>query len=192
MCFPCVAPSYPAAVGRYPTTIHAGYLLTAESVARGRRLAVAVVERAATALNDVTWAIASALASLACFETARSLSGRARTTSRLMAFGCGAWFAGQIVWNYHELWRGQLPGFPHWMQGLFLRLPAAVPERPSDAAEARRLPSRSGTSATSRSLPARSLSCSSLRCSSQPSRGSAASHRPSLPPCTVWRSRRCP
>lgn len=75
---------------------------------------------AINAVNDFGWCIASLIATVACFITARLLAGREKAAWRLLTFACFAWFVGQTVWTIYEVGIGQLPQFPHWVQIFFL------------------------------------------------------------------------
>ncbi|MGH8179113.1 MAG: sensor histidine kinase [Steroidobacter sp.] len=69
-------------------------------------------ERMVIWINDVAWTLASILAALTCFQTARAVEGLRRRAWFLLTVGCTSWFVGQMHWNYSQLVLGvQLP-FP--------------------------------------------------------------------------------
>lgn len=61
---------------------------------------------------DLFWTLGALLAALRCFLLARTLEGPVRTAWLLFGLGCGAWFAGMLVWDYQELWLGEFTPFP--------------------------------------------------------------------------------
>ncbi len=79
--------------------------------------------RATAILNDSTWTLFAFGATVICYLAARRLSGQERQAWIWISCGCLAWFFGQCVWDYYEVWRGALPRFPHWMQLLFVAYP---------------------------------------------------------------------
>lgn len=61
---------------------------------------------------DLFWTLGALIAALRCLVLARTLQGPVRTAWRLFGLGCGAWFAGMLVWDYQELWLGEFTPFP--------------------------------------------------------------------------------
>ena len=61
---------------------------------------------------NIVWTLASLGATAACFLTARRLTGRERTAWILFGLAAGSWFLGQLVWDYLELFAGELTPFP--------------------------------------------------------------------------------
>ena len=66
----------------------------------------------ALVVSDVGLAVIAALAAVAYLRAARRWSARYRAHARLMAAACASWSAGQIIWSYLELGRGQDAPFP--------------------------------------------------------------------------------
>src|SRR3954454_23518318 len=66
----------------------------------------------ATAIADLCQLVAAVLASVACWRTSRSTTGRMRKSWAAIALGCAAWAIGQGIWTMLDLfYAGQLP-FP--------------------------------------------------------------------------------
>lgn len=67
----------------------------------------AVSGTAATWLTDIAWTVAPFIAALATWRTSRRLTGKRRTAWMFFAAAAGAWFLGQLVWDWNELFRGR-------------------------------------------------------------------------------------
>lgn len=70
--------------------------------------------RTATIVNDVVWTIAAAFAAFSSFRAARSLQGAERAAWLLFAAACTAWTAGQLVWDFYELYLDVAVPFPSY------------------------------------------------------------------------------
>jgi hypothetical protein len=73
-----------------------------------------VSEHTAIVVNDVAWTIASILAAVSSFRAARSSTGAERSAWLVFTAACGAWAAGQIVWDVYELYLGISVPFPSY------------------------------------------------------------------------------
>jgi signal transduction histidine kinase len=71
------------------------------------------------ALNDISWGVASLLATSIFALAAYRTASRERTAWFVLAAACAIWFIGQVAWTYYDLVVGKLPGFPNWTQALF-------------------------------------------------------------------------
>jgi PAS domain S-box-containing protein len=71
-----------------------------------------VVEPAALWVTDLAWTAASVIATVSSWRTSREVSGARRVAWTLFAAGCGAWFLGQMVWNWEQLFGHVRVPFP--------------------------------------------------------------------------------
>jgi signal transduction histidine kinase len=93
-----------SAMGRFPTTTWAllaawillvgGYSIVSLIVPNGRGL---------TAFGDVGQCLAALFATVGLLMNAFCPQRRTRAFWLLLAFGCGAWFLGQVAWTYFEV-----------------------------------------------------------------------------------------
>ena len=63
-------------------------------------------------VSDSGQLVAAALASVWCAAAARHTHGHRRLAWAWLSVGTGSWAAGQAVWSYYELDRGQEVPFP--------------------------------------------------------------------------------
>jgi len=64
-------------------------------------------------ITDICWAWSAGFAAFACFVSARrAATSQLRRTWQWIGAGCGAFFAGQLVWTYHDVWRGAPAPYP--------------------------------------------------------------------------------
>jgi hypothetical protein len=62
---------------------------------------------------DAWWTVASAVAAVACFATARRVTAAHRRAAwRWFGAGAAAWFVGMLIWSVDELGTGWLTPFP--------------------------------------------------------------------------------
>lgn len=61
---------------------------------------------------DLAWMAGAALAGARSLLTASRSQGDDRVAFLLFGLGSLSWAFGMVIWNYHELWRGQLTPFP--------------------------------------------------------------------------------
>lgn len=61
---------------------------------------------------DLAWMAGAALAGARSLLTASRSQGDDRVAFLLFGLGGLSWAFGMVIWNYHELWRGQLTPFP--------------------------------------------------------------------------------
>jgi PAS domain S-box-containing protein len=61
---------------------------------------------------DLSWTAAALLAGARSLLTATRSQGDDRVAFTLFGLGGLSWYFGMLVWNYHELWLGQLTPFP--------------------------------------------------------------------------------
>lgn len=73
-----------------------------------------VSTQTAVVINDVSWTIASILATIGSLRAARSLQGAERAAWMIFGAACAAWAAGQIVWDVYELYLGISVPFPSY------------------------------------------------------------------------------
>jgi len=73
-----------------------------------------VSQHTAIVVNNVAWTIASVLAAVSSFRAARSLAGAERSAWLIFTVACGFWAAGQIVWDFYELYLGIAVPFPSY------------------------------------------------------------------------------
>ena len=69
-------------------------------------------ERASVWWTDLAWTFAALLTGLKCMRVSAGLEQHERLAWRLFGGACFAWFAGMLIWDYHELLRGALTPFP--------------------------------------------------------------------------------
>ena len=77
-------------------------------------------------ISDSGQLIAAALASLSCAVAARRTDGHRRLAWAWLSVGTGSWAAGQAVWSYYEVLRGQEVPFPSLADLGFLGFPLAA------------------------------------------------------------------
>ena len=64
-------------------------------------------------VTDLCWLWASAYGASCCFYAARRITQpEERRTWQWIGAGCICFFAGQLVWTYHDVWLGAPPTFP--------------------------------------------------------------------------------
>jgi diguanylate cyclase len=83
-------------------------------------------ESAVNWISDSGQLIAAALASLGCAVAARRTHGHRRLAWAWLSVGTGSWAAGQAVWSYYEVLRGQEVPFPSLADLGFLGFPLAA------------------------------------------------------------------
>src|SRR5579864_5894652 len=80
--------------------------------------------RRTTAIDDIGEAVASALAVAACIAAALRNRRRTRLAWVLLAASALAWTAGEGIWSFIEVIRGQQVPFPSWPDvGYLLAVP---------------------------------------------------------------------
>ncbi len=83
--------------------------------------------RTTTAIDDVGEAVASALAVAACVAAALRNRRRTRAAWGLLAASALAWTAGEAIWSFIEIIKGQQVPFPSWPDvGYLLAVPLAI------------------------------------------------------------------
>ncbi|MFC4314508.1 ATP-binding protein [Steroidobacter flavus] len=70
--------------------------------------------RIATVVNDVLWLVSASAAAISSYRAAFSLQGRDRVAWLLFAFAATSWAAGQVVWNFLELYLDIESPFPSY------------------------------------------------------------------------------
>ncbi|PYO87222.1 MAG: hypothetical protein DMD58_15280 [Gemmatimonadetes bacterium] len=64
-------------------------------------------------ISDICWGWAAGFAAFACFVSARrAATSQLRRAWQWIGAGCGAFFAGQLVWTYYDLWHGAPRPYP--------------------------------------------------------------------------------
>jgi len=64
-------------------------------------------------ITDICWGWAAGFAAFACFVSARrAATSQLRRAWQWIGAGCGAFFAGQLVWTYYDLWHGAPRPYP--------------------------------------------------------------------------------
>src|SRR5258706_92221 len=64
-------------------------------------------------ITDICWGWAAGFAAFACFVSARrAATSQLRRAWQWIGTGCGAFFAGQLVWTYYDLWHGAPRPYP--------------------------------------------------------------------------------
>jgi len=77
-------------------------------------------------ISDSGQLLAAVLASLGCAVAARRTHGHRRLAWAWLSVGTGSWAAGQAVWSYYEVLRGQEVPFPSLADLGFLGFPLAA------------------------------------------------------------------
>lgn len=79
--------------------------------------------RATLWINDIAWTLASAVAALVCFRTARHIEGAGSKAWWLLGIGCTSWTIGQLYWDYVQLVLGIDVPFPNFGQIFYSSFP---------------------------------------------------------------------
>lgn len=82
--------------------------------------------RSAVVVTNLANLFAAGLAAASAVHAARRTSGRFRRSWRAFAVGFGAWFLGQLTWNYYELILGHRPNGVYFGDAAYLVTPVAI------------------------------------------------------------------